>query len=268
MAGKFLRAVLSKPSPESTNLWGFLRALGHHWITLMSGGVITVAVALVERLTRQNVPTWVYVSILVLFALCACYLAWRDVKRKENEAVSRLKSLTRHKIKFTIDEVSTRVFVNVPSSYNVLTVTAKIKIQFENEDTYPWTMKGLSLTLHELEPPELPEIDTYIVKEEYIESASKQPMPREQFEGMLIQAGGVTPWYTCEISLVPVGANKKVSQPEDLTGSHFLRISMGASNQQPLTANLFVNWSDAATSLAHPCLASERQLSEFTNFAD
>jgi hypothetical protein len=220
----------------------------------MSGGVVTVAVALVERWTRQNVPTWIYVSILLGFVLCACYLAWRDVKRKENESASQLKGLTRYKLKFKINEVSSRIFVKVPS-IDLPVIEAKIKLQFENEDIHPWTMKGLRLTLHKLEPPEPQEIYTFVLEDEYMHSSNKQPIPRDEFEGMLIQGGRVTPWYTCRISLVTVASEKTVTKPEDLTDAHFLQLSMDASNQEPFIANMFVKWSDAATSSGAPVLS-------------
>lgn len=75
---------MSKPESQhdSDTVGAFLWAVKDHWITLMSGGFITVALALYERWSRASVPTWIYVAILVFFALWACYLAWRDERRK------------------------------------------------------------------------------------------------------------------------------------------------------------------------------------------
>lgn len=47
----------------------------------MSGGAITVAVALYERWSRQNLTAWLYISILIVFLFWACYLTWRDEQR-------------------------------------------------------------------------------------------------------------------------------------------------------------------------------------------
>jgi len=81
---------LSTSLPESDTLWSFLKAIKVHWITLMSGGAITVAVALYERWSRQNVPTWIYVSILIVFLFWACYLAWRDERHRRMNAEQHL----------------------------------------------------------------------------------------------------------------------------------------------------------------------------------
>jgi len=81
---------LSPSLPESDTFWSFLKAIKNHWITLMSGGAITVAVALYERWSRQNIPTWIYVSILIFFLFCACYLAWRDEQRRRMKAEQHL----------------------------------------------------------------------------------------------------------------------------------------------------------------------------------
>jgi len=64
----------------------------------------------------------------------------------------RYDELTKHKLKFKVDEVSTRVFVETPSS-DIVNITGKIKLRFENEDTHAWSMKALSLTLHKWQTP-------------------------------------------------------------------------------------------------------------------
>jgi hypothetical protein len=68
-------------NPHNTSVWAFIRAVGRHWTTLMSGGVVTVALGILERFSGKNVPLLVYGFILVLFALMACYLAWRDSQK-------------------------------------------------------------------------------------------------------------------------------------------------------------------------------------------
>jgi hypothetical protein len=68
---------------DASSFWHFLWAVKGHWVTLMSGGAAIVALALIERFTGQNIPTWLYVTVLIAFAFWACYLAWRDSQRKQ-----------------------------------------------------------------------------------------------------------------------------------------------------------------------------------------
>jgi hypothetical protein len=67
----------SHPQELPDNLIGFLRAVKSHWVSLVSGGTIIVLLGVIERLSGRNVPSWVYLVILGLFILMACYLAWR-----------------------------------------------------------------------------------------------------------------------------------------------------------------------------------------------
>ncbi len=69
-------------SNNSTNVLAFIRAVLHHWLTLMSGGLITVALGIFNYLSPWPAPKWVYGVIMVLFVVMACYLAWRDAQIK------------------------------------------------------------------------------------------------------------------------------------------------------------------------------------------
>ena len=73
-------------SGNSTNVVAFIRAVLRHWLALMGGGAIMVALGLFERFSGKNVPLWVYVCVLVFFVFFACYLAWRD----ERKAVTQI----------------------------------------------------------------------------------------------------------------------------------------------------------------------------------
>jgi len=82
---------------NSTNVFAFIWAVFHHWTTLMSGGIITVALGIFERFSGKNVPLWVYGMILIFFVFLACYLAWRDERRqsqvnksKQDELIKQL----------------------------------------------------------------------------------------------------------------------------------------------------------------------------------
>lgn len=72
----------------SISLWTFMREAASHWVALMSGGVVTVALGVFERLSGRNVPLWTYLSVLAFFLLLSFYLAWRDSRK----AMSRLQS--------------------------------------------------------------------------------------------------------------------------------------------------------------------------------
>jgi hypothetical protein len=65
-----------------SNALAFLRAVKGHWLTLMSGGVITVALGIFERLSGKNLPLWVYAVIVLSFVVIASYLAFRDERQK------------------------------------------------------------------------------------------------------------------------------------------------------------------------------------------
>lgn len=95
--------------PDRTSLGAFLQAVGKHWLTLMSGGFITVALGLYERWSQTNVPIWAYAVIVVAFMLSACYLAWRDAVT----ALGQRKNIPELKIVFSGEEP----FVHY-SSYN------------------------------------------------------------------------------------------------------------------------------------------------------
>jgi len=58
-------------------------------MTLMSGGLVSVALGVFNYLSPWPVPKWIYGAILVLFLVMACYLTWRDAQRKLNELTSK-----------------------------------------------------------------------------------------------------------------------------------------------------------------------------------
>jgi len=69
---------------------GFMRAVGKHWVALMSGGLITVALGLFERFSGKSVPLWAYAAVIVFFAFLACYLAWKDTLVKAEVRIAEL----------------------------------------------------------------------------------------------------------------------------------------------------------------------------------
>jgi hypothetical protein len=76
---------MSQPETRNPTFRAFLQAVKEHWIALMSGGVITVALGVFERFSGKNVPLWVYGFILIFFTFLACYLAWRDAEKARTQ---------------------------------------------------------------------------------------------------------------------------------------------------------------------------------------
>jgi len=68
----------------------------------MSGGVVTVALNMFERLSGKDIPLWVYACILIFFLFLACYLAWRDERTK----VAELDNKDRRKREFRIERLN------------------------------------------------------------------------------------------------------------------------------------------------------------------
>lgn len=60
------------------SLLSFVKAVVRHWITLMSGGVVTVGLGIWERETGHPVRGFVYIIVLCSFVIWACFLAWRE----------------------------------------------------------------------------------------------------------------------------------------------------------------------------------------------
>jgi hypothetical protein len=49
----------------------------------MSGGIITVALGIFERLSGKNIALWLYIAVLIFFAFLGCFLAWRDSQKAQ-----------------------------------------------------------------------------------------------------------------------------------------------------------------------------------------
>lgn len=57
---------------------GFLAAILRHWITLMTGGALMAGVGIYEHNATSSVSWSVYVGIIVLTFVVACFLAFKD----------------------------------------------------------------------------------------------------------------------------------------------------------------------------------------------
>jgi hypothetical protein len=68
----------------------FLKDVGNHWVELMSGGLITVALGFIERLSGRNFPLYVYLCVVFFFIMLACFRAWRDAQKRTQDIQEQL----------------------------------------------------------------------------------------------------------------------------------------------------------------------------------
>jgi hypothetical protein len=60
----------------------FLVATVNHWVTLVTGGIVTALVFLYTKWRNQDLEPGSYLSLLGIFVVIASFLAWRDQYRK------------------------------------------------------------------------------------------------------------------------------------------------------------------------------------------
>jgi len=120
-----------------------------------------------------------------------------------------------------------------------------ISFRFENTDIYPWSMKGLDFTLHKIESGKIKDFFTMIT---CLYKSNGIEVPKEQFEGQLIQAGRVSPAY--EALVIMQILDKEFEGFDKLSYDHFVRITMEASNQPTFTRDLFFSAVDTRNSTA------------------
>jgi hypothetical protein len=56
----------------------FVGALFRHWVSLMTGGIIALALVLYERITGKEVPLSAYWAVATFTVVAASFLAWRE----------------------------------------------------------------------------------------------------------------------------------------------------------------------------------------------
>lgn len=153
-----------------------------------------------------------------------------------NASEGKYAQLTKNKVIFELDEIGTRVFI----TQDPTVIRARLKLRFHNKEPYDEHVRSMRLSLHHLASGE---IGTWIIDDRYY-GLDGTEIPREGFEGMLIQGKRLTPWYFCVISIdLMQGENTRI--PEDLTGAHCLSVTMAATNQEPYESQIFLNWEKA-----------------------
>jgi len=99
----------------SVEIWRFVCAVGGHWVSLMTGGLIALALVLYERNAGNEVALPVYWAIAAFTVLAATFLAWRDqyqsreqAEREREQAEKQLdKRETRHRIRSELANLMT-----------------------------------------------------------------------------------------------------------------------------------------------------------------
>lgn len=159
------------------------------------------------------------------------------IQKQLEDATAEIAESKKYKVLFEVDERASRVHLQERPDGRVV-VLAEIRLRFENKDIYPWSMKALDMTLHDFQAGK--EIYTLITAKY---SSNGVDIKREQFEGMLIQGGRVTPFYLFEVIMMI--HDDAIKAASDLKGVHHLRITMEASNQPPFKGELFLSWENA-----------------------
>ena len=72
------------------DLVSFIKAVGKHWLVLLTGGVIAAIEGALEHSTGTTLPGWAYWTVALFALFAACFLAWRDEHRGRGRAESRL----------------------------------------------------------------------------------------------------------------------------------------------------------------------------------
>jgi len=70
--------------------WRFICAVAGHWVSLMTGGILALALVLYERITGADVPLSVYWAIAAFTVFAWTFLAWRDEYLGREQAEKQL----------------------------------------------------------------------------------------------------------------------------------------------------------------------------------
>ena len=181
-------------------------------------------------------PSFTWRSWITIIAVALLIVAIHGAYSFAMGYSKRYEELTKNKVIFEFDEIGTRVFI----TQDPTKITARLKLRFHNKEPSDEHVRNMRLSLHHLVTGE---IGTWIIDDRYF-GPNEVEIPRDGFEGMLIQGKRLTPWYFCLISLdLMQGEDTRI--PEDLTGAHYLKATMTATNQVPYSTRIFVNWEKA-----------------------
>jgi hypothetical protein len=176
------------------------------------------------RLPPMTWQTWVMVGLAII-----TFISLHGAYRYASNFSRRYEDITKHKITFEVDEGQSEIsFKDV--------VTAKIVLRFENTDIHQWSMKKLDFTLHEVAAKNTREFFTMY---RLVYRLNDIAIPSNQFEGMMLEGGELTPYYEVNVFLSIV--DKDFKGFENTEGFHLLRIQMDASNQPMYTSEFYLS---------------------------
>ncbi|SRR6266404_1406305 len=188
-------------------------------------------------------PRFTWQTSVVLASVSFALLSLRGAYQFALDYRKRFERMIKHKLIFEIDERSTTVeLVENQDKSPSLGIRAKIRLRFENKDLHPMSMKRLNLTLHELQANKQPREFFTTISFRY--SMDGTEIKRDDFEGMMVQDRRLTPFYLVDAFMLIDDEN--IKSANDLTGIHFLRLTMDAGEyQSPFRADLFLGWKHA-----------------------
>lgn len=230
-----------RPDNAGTNILIFLRAVCRHWVALLSGGLITVALGLLERLSGRNIPLWTYGCVLTFFAFSACYLAWRDAARRNKpNLIFEVDTTSRSQVQVLHEERTFNPPDIIPTKLECYVILPRIGLRLANHDVNNsigvWGIKLLLIKVHLGREKEIP-----------LQSSTLTQV-LEYGGGKVDFSNGVT---------VGAGRREKTFSSFEfelelsaeygrrLDRHYFLRLVMEAAGRPPYLTDLNVDWNAA-----------------------
>src|SRR5690242_947188 len=77
------------------DLWRFLQAVVTHWQLLVTGGLVTASVSVIEHKVGRAIGWHVYRWVLAMFVAVSVFLTWRDLDHRVSQQQSTIQELGR-----------------------------------------------------------------------------------------------------------------------------------------------------------------------------
>ena len=125
------------------DLWLYFRAVLDQWVALMSGGIITVALALWERYQQKTISAKWYVAIIAFFVLLSMFLAWRDRQLEVRKLTQQLideRKKNNPDLGCSIEMISTGTDLNAEQPSFVVTLFIAVTNQGAPSIAHGWQL--------------------------------------------------------------------------------------------------------------------------------
>ncbi len=76
------------------HLWDFALSVIQHWVALVTGCFVIAAIVVWERYRKKPIAGWLFWTVIGVFLVSACFLAWQDERLKVEHLTSNRISLT------------------------------------------------------------------------------------------------------------------------------------------------------------------------------